>query len=58
MVGLLSDAFQPIFGEDNLRYAMMITLFLGSTLGPLCFWMGARHLRADMAANQSMLASS
>jgi predicted MFS family arabinose efflux permease len=57
IVGVLSDAFQPVFGDDNLRYAMLITLMMGSVLGPLCFWLGARHLRADMASNQSLLAS-
>ncbi len=58
MVGLLSDAFQAPFGEDNLRYAMLVTLALGTILGPLFFWLGARDLRGDIARNQSLLASS
>lgn len=58
LVGVLSDAFQPLYGENNLRYAMLVTLALGTVLGPLFFWLGSRKLLGDIKATQSMLASS
>lgn len=58
LVGLLSDFYLPIFDEQNLRYAMLTTLAIGTVLGPLFFWLGARNLIKDMASNQSLLASS
>ncbi|MEE4202432.1 MAG: MFS transporter [Halieaceae bacterium] len=58
LVGLLSDLYQPVFDEQNLRYAMLTTLAIGTVLGPLFFWLGARTLVGDMARNQSLVASS
>ena len=56
-VGALSDFYQPQFGANNLRYAMLTTVIVGKVLGPLCFWMGARSLRRDITRNQSLLTS-
>ena len=47
IVGLLSDIYQPHFGTDNLRYAMLTALAIGQ-LGILFFWFASRHLRADL----------
>lgn len=58
LVGTLSDLYQPAFGDENLRYAMLTTLALGTVLGPLCFWLGGRQLLGDLQKNQSALASS
>ena len=48
MVGLLSDWYEPMFGSDNLRYAMLTALGVALS-GVFCFWMAARHLPADLA---------
>ncbi len=48
LVGVLSDAYEPVFGVDNLRYAMLTTLVLGLS-GILFFWLGARRLLADLS---------
>lgn len=47
IVGLLSDAFEPIFGANNLRYAMLCTLALGFS-GLFFFWQASRHLLTDL----------
>jgi len=48
IVGLLSDGYQPYFGDENLRYAMLTTLAIGQ-LGVLFFWLGSRKLVPDLA---------
>lgn len=54
-VGILSDAFASSYGENNLRYAMVITLTI-SLLGVFFLWMGVRSLKRDLEANQRALA--
>jgi predicted MFS family arabinose efflux permease len=51
IVGLLSDGFVGIFGDNNLRYAMMCALLMGLS-GTACFVMAARNLLSDLQ-NQS-----
>ena len=46
-VGILSDAYQPHFGADSLRYAML-TAALVSSPSILLFFLGARRLGADL----------
>ena len=46
--GLLSDALLPAFGDDSLRYAMLLTsLILGWSC--LHFALAARTVEQDMA---------
>lgn len=47
MVGVLSDLYVPIFGNDHLRYAMLTALVLG-LIGVFCFWQGSRRLLDDI----------
>ena len=47
VVGLLSDSFVTVFGDNNLRYAMLCTLVLGLS-GTACFIMAARSLLTDL----------
>jgi hypothetical protein len=51
----LSDAFAGTYGENNLRYAMAITLTI-SLVGVFFLWMGARGLKRDLKLNQQALA--
>ena len=48
-VGIVSDLLSERFGDDSLRYAMLIisTLYLWSALH---FWLASRSLRQDLAA--------
>jgi MFS family permease len=48
-VGILSDQLNDRFGDDSLRYAMLIvsTLYLWAGLH---FWLASRSLRRDLAA--------
>ena len=41
--GLLSDTFEPIFGSDHLRYAMLVTVLVGG-LGMLMFYIASKKL--------------
>jgi predicted MFS family arabinose efflux permease len=49
LTGLASDLLQPIAGDQNLRYAMLITACVG-LLAMLMFFLGSRHLIADLDA--------
>jgi len=46
LVGWFSDAWQPQFGDDALRYAMMVPLAL-LTWGVLHLYLAAGSLRED-----------
>ena len=54
VVGALSDAYIPIFGEENLRYAMLTTLTMG-TSGVFFFWMAHRTLLGDISKTEAAL---
>ncbi|MCH1579370.1 MAG: MFS transporter, partial [Luminiphilus sp.] len=49
-VGILSDAFAETYGDNNLRYAMAVTLTI-SLVGVFFLWMGARSLKRDLEVN-------
>ncbi len=51
--GLLSDYFTPIYGDDGLRYAMLIVSGI-SAIGILMFFLAARNLPRDMAIRDSI----
>ncbi len=46
--GMLSDYFTPIYGDDGLRYAMIIVGMI-SSLGIVMFLMAARNIPRDLA---------
>ncbi|MFP6655891.1 MAG: MFS transporter [Myxococcota bacterium] len=46
--GLLSDYFSKSYGDDSLRYAMLVVVMIGST-GILFFILAARRLPHDLA---------
>lgn len=49
LVGLVSDLLQPWQGEEALRYALLAVIPCNAIAGVL-FWLGARHVEADIAA--------
>jgi MFS family permease len=56
-VGILSDVFASSYGEDNLRYAMAVTLTI-SLVGTFFLWMGVGSLKRDLEANAAEMATS
>jgi hypothetical protein len=56
-VGILSDAFASIYGDNNLRYAMATTLTI-SLVGVFFLSMGVRSLKRDLEINREALAHS
>jgi MFS family permease len=50
--GLLSDLLEPRFGEQSLRYAMLLTSLVLIWSG-VHFWLAARHLKDDLAVARS-----
>ena len=54
IVGLLSDIYEPVFGTNNLRYAMLTTLVLGLS-GVFFFWMAAKGLPEDLRKQAGLL---
>lgn len=51
--GLLSDWYQPRFGEDSLRYAMLSVALLSSP-SIVLYLLAARRLPADLAKGEAM----
>ena len=48
-VGLLSDLWEPTYGVESLRHAMLILIPLGSTWSLVHFVFAAHYLREDLA---------
>ena len=51
--GMLSDYFGQTYGDDGLRYAMLIVGMVAS-VGILMFFMAARTIRADLSAARAL----
>ena len=52
LVGVLSDGLTPRFGDDALRYGLLVVA-LAHVVGSLHNWIAERHLAADLAAARS-----
>lgn len=52
ITGLTSDALLPTYGDQSLRYAMLITT-QALLLSGVMFVLAAKHLPADLAKNQT-----
>jgi predicted MFS family arabinose efflux permease len=46
VVGVISDALRPHYGEQSLRYALLFNI-IPSSLAALCFWRASRSLRGS-----------
>jgi len=51
--GVMSDYFTPTYGDDGLRYAMLVVSVI-SAIGILMFLLAARSLPRDMALRDSI----
>jgi len=49
---VLSDLLRESFGDQSLRYAMVVTATVGFA-AMLMFYLGARHLPADLQKARS-----
>jgi predicted MFS family arabinose efflux permease len=56
VVGWISDALEPQFGELSLRYAMC-SMAVTMALSALFFWLGSRRLSRDVAVRQAFTSS-
>ena len=52
MVGVLSDVFQPDYGQDSLRYALVLVSLL-NIWGSVHYFIAGRRLREDLAAREA-----
>jgi len=52
LTGVLSDLLRETFGDQSLRYAMVVTATVGFA-AMLMFYLGARHLPADLQKARS-----
>ena len=57
LTGLASDLLQPIAGDQNLRYAMVLTACMGP-VAVLMFYLASRHLPQDLARARAEAASA
>lgn len=55
--GILSDHFTEIYGDEGLRYAMLIVALIAS-VGILMFFLAAKNLPADLALRDQLVAKS
>ncbi len=53
IIGGLSDMFAPVRGEESLRYALLIVAPLAALTSAFFFYLGSRHIVADVAAAQA-----
>ncbi len=57
VTGLMSDYLQPTYGDNSLRYSMVITAFVG-LFGILSLYLGGRRLPIDLENKQRLSTSS
>jgi predicted MFS family arabinose efflux permease len=49
-VGWLSDRLGPAYGDEAIRYALLVTVVAGALWAPIHYWAGARTVREDLRA--------
>ena len=52
LVGVLNDAFAPSFGDEAVRWSLLLVTCLGG-LGGVLFWIGSSWLPAELAARDA-----
>lgn len=52
-VGSLSDALEPRFGADSIRWASLATVVVATTWAAIHYLLGARSLREDLLAKDA-----
>jgi predicted MFS family arabinose efflux permease len=50
LVGRLSDALRPTYGDDSLRYALLIVVVIGASWATIQYLLAARTLEKDLQA--------
>jgi MFS family permease len=49
-VGLLSDAFRPMFELDSVRYALAVVISISGIIGVAALYLGAKSIGSDITA--------
>ena len=57
LVGMVSDYWAPEYGDDSLRYALVVSMTMGSLLAVTLYIMASRSLRQDLAHSESARAA-
>jgi predicted MFS family arabinose efflux permease len=52
-VGMLSDALKPSYGVDAIRYALLVTVVIGSAWSSVHYLLASRTLESDLAAKDA-----
>ena len=47
IVGAVSDMLEPNYGNDSLRYAIVLTFFV-NIWSAVHYWIAAKHLRQEL----------
>ena len=55
LVGFLSDSFQPRFGDESMRYALMCMVAVGWTWAGVHYLLGSRTYRRDLLAKDGVV---
>ena len=53
-VGVVSDWLRPEFGEESIRYALLLTVVAGAVWATVHYFIGARDLKEDLAAKEGL----
>lgn len=52
-MGRISDALRPTYGDDSLRYALLIVVVTGATWATVQYLLAARTLERDLQAKHA-----
>ena len=51
--GFLSDLLRPDFGEESIRYSLLMLAVIGNLWSAFHYYLGSRTLSADLKAKES-----
>lgn len=58
VVGMVSDLLEPTFGNDSIRFSLMIVVVIANIWCVFHYWMASKHVRADLARSPNHEAAS
>ena len=49
MTGLISDVLDPSFGQESMRYSLLLVSIVLLPLAAWCYWQAGRSIEHDLA---------